>query len=276
MIPQIVDLAKELDNFIEEEGKFKPYKAFKGFNKDLKCRDVQFVVGEVFSKEFKEKPRLCSNDGFHYCDTLENVFSHYDKHNGNRFCEIEILNPPTKDHEKCVTTSFKILREIPQKEILESIYEENLRLNIIKDFQQEYPLSHVGGSAGLYLHGIQLERTLVDMSSDIDIVIPYYMIVNNDETEHVEEKFSHNDFDESVIYKGVKVDLKIDPKQKYEIIEYKGFQYKVSFVETIMEAKLRYAMQGNQKHKQDFYEIIGKKKKEIKNNEEQVDLFELI
>ena len=40
-------------------------KGYKAFNKDLQCRDYQFVVGSVFTKEGKLE--ICSN-GFHFCE----------------------------------------------------------------------------------------------------------------------------------------------------------------------------------------------------------------
>ena len=36
-------------------------------------------------------PRLCSNDGYHYCNTLNGVFNHYTNNDINRFFKIEVL-----------------------------------------------------------------------------------------------------------------------------------------------------------------------------------------
>ncbi|EBA6490035.1 hypothetical protein BZH87_23160, partial [Salmonella enterica] len=47
---------------------------FKGFNKDLKCRDFQFAIGETFHHEGKVE--ACGS-GFHACECPFDVFSYY-------------------------------------------------------------------------------------------------------------------------------------------------------------------------------------------------------
>ena len=49
-------------------------KAFKGFNKDLTCRDFQYKVGETYEEE---KAELCLA-GFHACESPVNCLLHYD------------------------------------------------------------------------------------------------------------------------------------------------------------------------------------------------------
>lgn len=239
-----------------------PFKAFKGFDKNLKCKDQQFVIGEVVSKAFKENPRLCSNEGFHYCSKLEDVYQFYSRGSGHRFCEIEVLGGFTEDDQKGITTSLKVVREITM-EIYEKQMEENMMLDEVKKLQVQYPLIHVGGSIGLYLHGVRLRRW-VSGPADIDIVAPYFVLFQSfknggdeEEIEYIDGKKSANDFDETFIFNSTKVDCRIDPKQRYEVIEYKGFKYKVSKFETIMEAKMRYAVKGNDKHRDDIREMCG-------------------
>jgi len=244
--------------------------AYKGFDKDLKCRGEQFAIGEVYSKNLEIKnPRTCTADGYHYCNKLEDVFDHYSDNNSNRFCEIQILGTYTDEKDKSVTTSFKILKEISRYELTQKQTEKHitkiesrLRLDIVKEIQERYPMFHVGGSVGLFLHGVRLKRWIDKNSSDLDMISPYFVLVEDPEGEegivqHLDGKASANDFDETFIYDGVKVDYKIDPKQRYEIIEYKGFKYKVSNLLTIFEAKMRYALNGQAKHKNDIMEIIS-------------------
>ena len=45
--------------------KMKKIKGFKGYDKDLKCRDFQYEIGKSF--ETKDKPIIC-NSGFHFCE----------------------------------------------------------------------------------------------------------------------------------------------------------------------------------------------------------------
>lgn len=244
--------------------------AYKGFDRDLKCRGEQFTVGEIYSKNLEIKnPKTCSSDGYHYCNKLEDVFSHYVDNGSNRFCEIEVLGAYTDAGDKSTTTSFKVLREISRLELNQiqaekhtTIIESKLNLDIVKEIQERYPMFHVGGSVGLFLHGVRLKRWLGRNSSDLDMISPYFVLVENPEgedgvVEHLDGKASGNDFDETFLYDRVKVDYKIDPKQRYEIIEYKGFKYKVSSLLTIFEAKMRYALNGQTKHKSDVMEIIN-------------------
>ena len=243
---------------------------YKGFNKDLKCRDDQFVIGQTYTKPEKESLKLCSADGYHYCNTLSDVFNHYPLGSTeNRFCEIEVLGnfkDENSSSPKSITTSFRIVREIPKDELLQKEMESNLNLDLIKDIQTQYPMFHVGGSAGLFLHGIRLKRWSSRTShSDIDLVAPYFVLpdgkIGDNDIEYLDAKASGNDFDETFIVDGVKVDYRIDPKQRYELIEYNGYKYKVSNVLTILEAKLKYALTPNgQKHKHDILEMIGAKK----------------
>ena len=241
---------------------------YKGFTKDLKCKDFQFEIGKVYEKPEVGKPRLCSADGFHYCNTLKEVFAHYSNSNGNRFCEVEIIGSLEYDGNKGITTSMRIIKEITQDQIRkmervekEKLLPENMRLPIVRKLQEKYPVLHVGGSTGLFLHGVRLQR-YYSGRSDLDMVAPYFILFEGDEKikiEYKDAKASGNDFDETFICDSCKVDFRIDNKQRYEIIEFEGFKYKVSTLETIMAAKFKYALNGQKKHKQDCAEICGKK-----------------
>ena len=64
-------------------------KGYKGFDKDLKCRDFQYEVG----KEYSTEKAVACNTGFHYCENPMDVLGFYapcdDTGNLNRFCEVE-------------------------------------------------------------------------------------------------------------------------------------------------------------------------------------------
>src|ERR1700761_4811977 len=171
----------ETPAIVQEVPVKKPKIGYKGFDKDLKCRDFLFCVGEVASKPEKKSLRLCSADGFHYCNQLEDVFEHYPNHNGHRFCEVEILGAFEDGGDKSITNSLKVIKEIPASEIDEIVEKlkvtklgRQLGIDIIKKIQTAHPLVQVTGSTGLFLHGIRLKRWESGQTGDLDLVTPFY------------------------------------------------------------------------------------------------------
>lgn len=257
---------------------------YKGLTKDLTATQgsvkEQFQVGQVYTKILppdRPLPRVCTSDGYHYCNELKEVFRYYPIDGNNRYFKIEVLGSFQDSGTKSITTSFKLLEEISKEEIEDRRYEENLNLELVADIQKQYPMFHVGGSVGLFLHGVRLKRWLKSSSSDLDFVSPYFVLPEKKfkasdgeelEVEHRDAKASGNDFDETFFIGSTKIDYKIDPKQRYELIEYKGVTYKVSNLMTILEAKLRYALKPEgRKHKEDITEMVVSKKKEGKQPE---------
>ena len=97
-------------------------KAYKGFNKNLKCRDFQYEIG----KEYKEKKATVCDCGFHSCLSPIDVLGYYPpadaRGNLNRFCEVEIPEEMDKsdDDSKVATKSIKINAEIGLKGLVEA------------------------------------------------------------------------------------------------------------------------------------------------------------
>ena len=91
----------------------------KGFDKDLRCRGMQFEVGNEYKIENEGKElELCSNTVFHYCDSLQKVHEHYSCFDEtNRFCEIEVLGEEVTDGQKCGSDHIRIVREITGEEL---------------------------------------------------------------------------------------------------------------------------------------------------------------
>lgn len=249
--------------------------AFKGFDSNLKCKNVQFRIGETFTTAYSstnKQPTLCSADGYHYGITLKDVFEHYPKNKTNRFCIVEIIGLHTEDGKKGTTTSLKIVRELSKEEITKQLLDESFDLETLRDIQEQYPLCHVGGSVGLFLHGVRLDRWADVNSSDLDVIFPYYIAPESTDKltlDFASDKTSGNDFDYTFAVNGTKVDVKIEPKQRYEFITYNGFKYKVSPLLTILEAKMKYALLGQSKHSNDIKEmILGHKE----TNDTRIDL----
>ena len=84
-------------------------KLYKGFDKDLKCRDFQFEVG----KEYEEAEVDICRKGFHACENPLDVFGYYPP-SDSRYCEVELdVNEQTKsDDSKRVGKKIKINAEI--------------------------------------------------------------------------------------------------------------------------------------------------------------------
>ena len=59
--------------------------AYKGFDKDFKCRDFQYEVGKTYEMDGNIK---CCNRGFHACESPMEVFDHYDMLT-SRFAAVE-------------------------------------------------------------------------------------------------------------------------------------------------------------------------------------------
>ena len=84
-------------------------KAYKGFNKDLKCRDFQFEIG----KEYEEENASLCNSGFHACEYPLDCFGYYAPAN-SRFCEVELdaTDERQSDDTKVCGKRIKIGAEI--------------------------------------------------------------------------------------------------------------------------------------------------------------------
>lgn len=90
-------------------------KAYKGFDKDLKCKGFQYEVG----KEYEEQKVALCRKGFHACTAPLDVFKYYAPAT-SRFCEVEIDGEIEKatDDSKIAGTKIKIIREISLAELI--------------------------------------------------------------------------------------------------------------------------------------------------------------
>jgi len=61
---------------------------YKGTDKNMMCRDVQYELNKTF--KYEGKISLCDS-GFHFCKYLNDVFGYYDLLNGNRFFKVKAL-----------------------------------------------------------------------------------------------------------------------------------------------------------------------------------------
>ena len=95
---------------------------FKGFDKDLKCRNYQYEVG----KEFEEKGKIeaCLN-GFHFCENPLDVLGYYppsSEKGSSRYCIVEGCGNIDKDGDesKVACSKLHISAEIGLKGLVEA------------------------------------------------------------------------------------------------------------------------------------------------------------
>ena len=85
-------------------------KAYKGFDKDLKCRGFQYEIG----KEYEEEKASACNCGFHACEMPIEVLEYYEPGKQSRYCEVEQDGELSRNGEdtKVASTKIKIGAEI--------------------------------------------------------------------------------------------------------------------------------------------------------------------
>ena len=82
---------------------------YKGFDKDFKCRDMQYEVGKTY---IEKEAKLCEK-GLHFCENPLDVFAYYAPADG-KFAEIEAddVSPETGDDSKRVAKKLTVKTEI--------------------------------------------------------------------------------------------------------------------------------------------------------------------
>ena len=92
-------------------------KAYKGFNRELRCRGFQYEVG----KEYEEPEAELCKCGFHACENPLDVFCYYPPAS-SRYCEVEMdeVGPGIGDDSKRCSKKIRIGVEIGFKGIIEA------------------------------------------------------------------------------------------------------------------------------------------------------------
>ena len=85
--------------------KEKTIHAYKGFDKDLKCRDFQYEEGKDYEQDGKIK---CCNNGFHACEFPLDVFRYYAPGGNSRYCKVTQSGVTDKDNGDSKVASSKI------------------------------------------------------------------------------------------------------------------------------------------------------------------------
>ena len=118
-------------------------KGYKGFDKDLKCRDLQYELGKetAFAGDIELGRR-----GIHFCENPHDVLAYYGAGNGNRFCliEAEDVSDEKKEDSIRVCGNIKIMGEISVFHLCQiavSTFFENFRF---KEKIEKYGAANAG------------------------------------------------------------------------------------------------------------------------------------
>ena len=79
--------------------------AYKGFDKDLKCRGFQYEVGKDYEQDGNIK---CCEKGFHACEFPLEVFNYYAPGRNNRYCTVTQSGEMDKKDGNSKVASSKI------------------------------------------------------------------------------------------------------------------------------------------------------------------------
>ena len=86
-------------------------KMYKGFDKDLKCRDFQYELGKAYEEPTAE---LCEK-GFHACEYPLDVFGYYAPGDMSRYCEVDlddVSDKKSNEDSKCCGRKIAVKAEI--------------------------------------------------------------------------------------------------------------------------------------------------------------------
>lgn len=131
------------------------------------------------------------------------------------------------------------------------------QLKVLRAFQNKYPKSHVGGSIGLRLLGVDLKRNLY--YSDLDITTSEFTPTAKS-VEHgcspVEDFDYRYQIDDKETGHFFKLEIRIDDEQsEFDVVNYDGVNYNVTSKKVILSWKQKYAENHSQKHIDDLITI---------------------
>ena len=95
-------------------------KMYKGFNKDMTCRDFQYEIGKTYETD---EAKLCES-GFHACEAPLDVF-HYYAPATSQYCEVDLddVTTETSDDTKRVGKKIKIGEKLSVQDLINAQFE---------------------------------------------------------------------------------------------------------------------------------------------------------
>jgi len=92
-------------------------KGYKGFDKNLQCRDFQYKIGKTY--KYKNEISLCKA-GFYFYKNPIDVFNYYPPIEGNRYCKVtgQGKYKKNKNDSKIIIKKIKIEKELTLQELI--------------------------------------------------------------------------------------------------------------------------------------------------------------
>ena len=98
-------------------------KVFKGTDKDMKCRGMQYEIGKT---EKSEDAIRCGNKGFHSCESPLDVLRYYPMRDGNRYFTAEAggkIDRTGADDSKVASSELTLKAEVSVKDLIKAHFE---------------------------------------------------------------------------------------------------------------------------------------------------------
>ena len=236
---------------LTEENAIIGYKGFKNIEGTLKCRDFIYKPGIIYHES--GTPQNCFK-GFHFCKELEQVFPHYAANQENIFYKVKCWGKIDIQSDKCSSQYIQVLEKVKNIDLLTALL--NPYLKYIDRIMNYNPNVIICGSLALIIRGWIKYREI----GDIDILLPYfdsfgfYSEVTNEFGGSGKETIKMQITD-PISRLLLTFDLFIDPKQIWNWITFNGKAYRVAGIDSIVEAKNKYFLEGNHKHGKDLIQI---------------------
>lgn len=94
-------------------------KGYKGTDRNMRCRGMQYEVGKTYHVDGVIE--LCQN-GMHFCKNLPDVFNFYERDNGSRYFEVVASGAIQIGANKCAASDLTIVRELSKVEVNRCMY----------------------------------------------------------------------------------------------------------------------------------------------------------
>jgi len=95
--------------------------AYKGLDKDFRCRGFQYEVGQTYELPAGTKPARCTSRGFHWCENPLDIWTYYGVADGTRYAEVRPGGAMDRDcaDTKGASTRITISAEITLGDLID-------------------------------------------------------------------------------------------------------------------------------------------------------------